>query len=136
MSTATSLCFRIHQIWKAIAHQRVATLELANQLETLTRLSSDELNSAILNLKASEVCARSLFNPTLTGQQARDELGIRISLELKWGDELLPGKAELNGWLINPAGKTGPGTNGTQDGTTDTAMDRIVDLARENGEQP
>jgi hypothetical protein len=101
MSTATSLCFRIHQVWKGIAQQRVATHELANHLEVLTRLKPDQVDAALEQLQPSEACRPSLPNPKLRGQRSRDELGVRISLELQWDGLVSPLQAHLSGWLID-----------------------------------
>lgn len=103
MSTATSLCFRIQQVWKGIAHQRVATQELANHLEVITRLKPKDVDTALRNLQPSKLCCNRLLNPRLTGKRSDDELGTCISLELQWDGIPSPIKAHLSGWLIDAA---------------------------------
>jgi hypothetical protein len=109
LSTATALCFRINQIWKGISHQRVATQELSNQLDDLTRLNAEELDSAIQKLQASSLCLRSLQDPKLIAEVTKDELGVRVDLRIRWTAHSQPMQAELAGWLIDPKASGVPG---------------------------
>ena len=99
MTLTTTLCFRVQQVWKDIRHQRVAEAELANQLEWLTPLNREQLDTAIKQLTASETCSRTLRHPNLTATVSEDELGTRVTLSLTW-QRRVPGKAvRLSGWL-------------------------------------
>lgn len=100
MTFVTTLCFQINQTWKQIAQQRIATGELANQLESITRLTRTEAEHAIKQMQPSEACATVLVRPTLTGELVDDELGTRVRLQINW-QRRFPGQPlELCGWLI------------------------------------
>jgi hypothetical protein len=80
----------------------VATQELSNQLDRLTRLNAEELDAAIQKLQASALCLRSLQDPKLIGKVTKDELGVRVNLRIRWQAHSQPMQAELAGWLIDP----------------------------------
>ncbi len=101
MSFVTTLCFRVNLVWKDIAHHRVAAGELSNQLETLTRLSGDEAESALQSLEASKACQRTLANPTLEGVLLKDELGTRVTIQIDW-ERRFPGKPIMLAAWLNP----------------------------------
>ena len=105
MSFSVSGFQRINGIWKDIRDRRLAVCELSNQLEELTRLSADELDAALPDLKPSELCANSLKQTKLSGTGGEDGLGQRIDLTLTWRPRQA-GFAEdhvrtvtLSGWL-------------------------------------
>ena len=105
MSFSVSGFQRINGIWKDIRDRRLAVCELSNQLEELTRLSPDELDAALPELKSSKPCAASLKQAKLSAAQVEDTLGPRIDLTLTWRPRQA-GFAEdnvrtvtLSGWL-------------------------------------
>lgn len=100
MSFITTLGFRINLVWKDVNHHRIATGELSNQLEEITKMTPAEAKSAISILRPSSLCARSLPNPQLSGELIEDELGNMVVMRINW-NRRNPGKpVELAGWIL------------------------------------
>lgn len=99
MTFMTTLCFRINLVWKDIGHHRVAVGELANQLESLQRMTFQGARKAIDDLQPSEICQQSLQNPELTGRLLEDELGNRIVLQINWTRRHPGQPIELAAWM-------------------------------------
>lgn len=105
MTLVTTLCFRANLVWRDVSKQRVASGELANQLDQLTRLPKNQIQDALEEIEASDVCQRTLNSPRISATLIQDELGDRISLSLDW-ERRNPGlPVQLSGWL-NPAVET------------------------------
>ena len=119
MCFVTSLCFRIDSVWKDIGYHRVAVNELSNQLELLTRLSPEEAREAIGSLAPTTVCARTLRDPTLSGEIIEDSLGVRVVLQIDWARKH-PGKpVQLVGWLRPGVFQSGIESANVESGTGD-----------------
>lgn len=111
MSFVTTLCFQISNVWKDIGYQRVALAELSNQLDRLTRLNGEELESEIQVLEPSELAGRSLREPTITGDLVQTELGTQIRLRLNWTRQDSGKAVELSAWVQDDA-QTAGGSDG------------------------
>lgn len=102
MTFATTLCFRVNQIWQDVAHSRIALGELSNQLESLTRMPLAEVRRAAASLEPSAECARTLSRPVLECELAEDgDLGTRIVLRLNWDRRFRGKPVELTGWTAS-----------------------------------
>ena len=102
MTITTSMLVNVNKIWKDIRSHRIAVCELGNQLERLTRMTKDEVESELEKLTASPICANSLREPDLTGTLAEDDLGYRVTLTIQYKNRF-PGKQlSLSAWL-NPS---------------------------------
>jgi hypothetical protein len=100
MSFATTLCFRINQVWSDIGQHRVALNELSNQLETITRLDVAAAKLAVAEIQPTEVCRRTLIDPEIRGEVTTDNLGTRIQLQINWNRTHPGTPMKLVGWLI------------------------------------
>lgn len=101
MSFITTMCFHTNQVWKRIAHQRVAVSELSNQLDHLTLLSVEEAQEAIANLSPSPQCKQTLTSPKLAAQLVEDAIGTRIELQLDWDNQIPSRPVKLSGWIVD-----------------------------------
>ena len=120
MSFVASVCLRINFVWKDINHHRVAVNELTNQLESLTRLSTEEAKTAIDTIKASELCSRTLPNPMLSGEIIEDNIGNRVVLRLNWERPLdNPNPIELTGWIVDRAAENPVAPDGESETSDD-----------------
>ncbi len=79
-----SMIPRIGRSWRETRNYQLATHELANQLELLTSLDSDELANTLANLNVSEELHDELPEARLTAEKSSDEFGTRIRLEIGW----------------------------------------------------
>jgi hypothetical protein len=131
LSMTTTACSRIQQIWKSIAYQRVATIELSNQIEALTRLTRAEVEPALEHLEVSPECRRTLLQPTLLGRLATDELGTRIELRLTWQSHPTPLSIEMAGWLIESRDSANQDTSANQTPETPDPPDGVNDPHRD-----
>ena len=98
VTTFSTLCFRIHNVWREVGYQRVAMMELSNQLEYLTQLDTNELASKLEALTPSEACRRTLNQPVISGHLEESKLGTRIVLELNWQRAVPSHPMRLVGW--------------------------------------
>lgn len=99
MSLASSLVFRVNQIWTDVQQHQFAKHELSNQLDQLTRLTEKELRSRIDKIEPSEACQRSLVDAKIEGEVLRDKLGTRVVLRMNWKRRYAGDPVELAGWL-------------------------------------
>lgn len=99
MSFVTSLAYKIDLVWQDTNDRLAATNELSNQLERLTVLSPEELSLELRSLEASEVAARTLHNPELTGEIINDPWGNRLVLRLNWQHRHAAPPVEMVAWL-------------------------------------
>lgn len=106
MSTTATMFHNVNLVWKDIRHHRIATSELANQLDVLTRVGAGEIETVIKELKPSVVCSNALPKSTLSAKVVKDALGDRIDLEIQWRsrsgtrEDPRPNRAQLSGWLV------------------------------------
>ena len=111
MSVTATMFHKINLVWKDIRHHRIATSELANQLDILTRVEAEEIETAIKELKPSDICSDALPKSTLSASVVKDAVGERIDLEIQWRsrngtrDDARPHRAQLSGWLMEGASK-------------------------------
>jgi hypothetical protein len=111
MTFVTTLSYSINLVWKDIGHHRVAANELANQLESLTRLPKQDAQIAVSSLEPSELCRRTLKDPELSGQLVEDNLGTRVVLSINW-NRRNPGKpVQLVGWVFQKNGSLETASN-------------------------
>lgn len=118
MTFVASLAVKVGLVWRDVGHQRVAICELANQLEELTLLSPAEAESAVKELEASVICARTLKSPELKGVLEKDELGTRVTLAIDWKRRHAGKPVELSGWIVGideSESKRGPKANAESD---------------------
>lgn len=73
-----------HRLLRLEQQNRVAVDELSNQLERLTLMQDDELETALLELEVSDWAARSLRDAVLSGTSIDDASGRRIKLTIRW----------------------------------------------------
>jgi hypothetical protein len=105
MSVTATMFHNVNLVWKDIRHHRIATSELANQLDVLTRVEPKDIETALEELEPSTLCSDALPKPTLSGNLVKDAIGERVDLEIQWRsrsgtrDEALPNRARLSGWL-------------------------------------
>jgi len=105
MSVTATMFHNVNQVWKDIRHHRIASSELANQLDELTRLDRGEIAAAIKDLKPSAICNDALPESTLSATMVKDVLGERIDLEIQWRGRYgtrstaRSNRANLSGWL-------------------------------------
>jgi len=106
MSVTATMFHNINLVWKDIRHHRIATGELANQLDILTRVEAGKIESALKDLKPSRICGDALPKSTLSAKVVKDEFGDRIDLEIQWRSrnttrtDAHPNRVRLSGWLI------------------------------------
>lgn len=111
MSVTATMFHKINLVWKDIRHHRIATGELVNQLDILTRVEAGEIKTAIKELKPSDICSDALPKSTLSATVVKDAVGERIDLEIQWRsrngtrDDARPHRAQLSGWLMEGASK-------------------------------
>ena len=111
MSVTATMFHKINLVWKDIRHHRIATGELVNQLDILTRVEAGEIKTAIKELKPSNICSDALPKSTLSATVVKDAVGERIDLEIQWRsrngtrDDARPHRAQLSGWLMEGASK-------------------------------
>ena len=111
MSVTATMYHKINLVWKDIRHHRIATGELVNQLDILTRVEAGEIKTAIKELKPSDICSDALPKSTLSATVVKDAVGERIDLEIQWRsrngtrDDARPHRAQLSGWLMEGASK-------------------------------
>jgi len=111
MSVTATMFHKINLVWKDIRHHRIATGELVNQLDILTRVEAGEIETAIKELKPSNICSDALPKSTLSASVVKDAVGERIDLEIQWRsrngtrDDARPHRAQLSGWLMEGASK-------------------------------
>ena len=102
MSFVVQMTFRIDGVWGDTHHHRIAIQELSNQLDRLTRLSVEEIQTELQQLQPSEAIHETLHEATISGELVKDEFGQRVALQLNW-DKRQPGKPmEMSAWLRQP----------------------------------
>ena len=105
MSVTATMFHKVNLMWKDIRHHRIATSELANRLDVLTRIAPKNIAAEIDELKPSAVCDDALPKATLSAKLVKDPIGQRIDLEIQWRsrvatrDNERPNRARLSGWL-------------------------------------
>ncbi len=106
MSVTAMMFHKINLVWKDIRHHRIATSELANQLDVLTRISAAKIEAALGELEPSKICHDALPAATLSANLAKDAIGDRVDLEIQWrsgndtGRQARPNRVRLSGWLM------------------------------------
>lgn len=85
--------------WQTGRLHALAIDELVNQLDRLTSLDGEELDTALVELEVSEDVAKSLDNAVLTSEVIEDHLGRRLRLELTWQRNAVAKPLSLVGWL-------------------------------------
>ncbi len=111
MSVTATMFHKVNLVWKDIRHHRVATGELANQLDVLTRVGTEDIEAAIGELKPSVICGNALPKPTLSAKVVKDAIGERVDLEIQWRNsngtraDARPNRARLSGWLMEGTSK-------------------------------
>ncbi len=69
-----------------LRHHRLALDELSNQMEQLTQLSAEELSSGVEQLQLSEIASGALPDARLSASLVESEDGLRLTLQLAWGN--------------------------------------------------
>lgn len=101
ISFVTQLLVRIDHLWKETARQRIAMIELSNQLETLTLHDADRIPALLESLRPSAQVLGTLPEATLEGELVNDVYGPRIVLRINWKRHYRGRPVELVGWLVN-----------------------------------
>lgn len=102
MTFVTTLSFSIGLVWKDIGHHRVATNELTNQLEVLTRVPRGDVQQALDSLAPSPQCRRTLKEAKISGELIADSLGTRVVLQIDWKRRNPGEPIQLVGWVHQP----------------------------------
>lgn len=105
LGTVTMAVFRIGRIWTDTGHYRIALQEVSNQLETLTQLPPEQLQTAIDSLAVSPTVQRTLVDVKLSGEVIQDQFGDRVKLQLTWGDGKTSRPIRMTAWLAEPMTK-------------------------------
>ena len=87
------------RLWQDTRHHQLALDELANQLDRLAGLPSEQRAAELADLRPSAAVSRQLSGANLTSEFVRDEAGERLILNLQWDR---PGGAQpltLVGWM-------------------------------------
>jgi hypothetical protein len=108
IGTVTMAVFRIGRIWTDTGHYRIALQEVSNQLESLTQLPPDQVQSAIASLAVSPAVGRSLVDAKLSGELVQDEFGDRVKLTLNLGDGRVVRPIHMTAWLVEPMTEDSP----------------------------
>lgn len=98
MNIASKGIYRINHLWNDTHRYQFAINELSNQMEVITRLTTEQATDAIESLVPSKECIEVLGDPQLKGEIREDELGTRVTLKLSWL-KTHPKPPELSGWL-------------------------------------
>jgi type II secretory pathway pseudopilin PulG len=99
MTFVTTMAFRINQTWQQIGHQRIAMLELNNQIDRLIHLPPQQVDDAIQQIQSSPIAQRSLVDPKLTAERIDDQWGDRILVRIDWRRRFPGRPLELVAWL-------------------------------------
>ncbi|MDZ4849603.1 MAG: hypothetical protein SGI77_09930 [Pirellulaceae bacterium] len=88
-----------HRLRQDTRHYQLALDEVANQLERLVTMTSDERNAAIQNLRPSEWLESILVNPEISAETIDDEDGERVMVNLQWNRRGQAIPISLVGWI-------------------------------------
>ena len=98
---AVPLITRMQNVWKSTRMYQIATLELANRMESLRELEPDACKEAIRSLQVSERFKASLPNAEFTGELVRTEDETRVVLRMKLDPAVRREPLILIGWLLS-----------------------------------
>ena len=103
MSVVAPLAVRSARLQQDSQHYQLALDELSNQLEWLTSLDAEALETALAELTPSSTVRDVLPNPVLGAETIVDDDGRRLVLQLQW-DRVGPAlPLTLVAWLEPPA---------------------------------
>ncbi len=108
MTFVTTICFRVHLVWRDVRQQRLAMHEVAGQLDRLSMMNLDAATAELDQLSVSAELGDVLNQPKLTGSINEDAMGYRISLQLNWQRKLKRKPVELSAWIIGETSKGEP----------------------------
>ncbi len=110
---STSLMVKHGRLLQAQRNYRLALDELANQVERISALPAEEIESAVENLEPSPFVVRFLNDATLEGELQPADVGQRLVLRLTWDE---PQRSEapvtLSAWIIPHGEDALPATDG------------------------
>jgi prepilin-type N-terminal cleavage/methylation domain-containing protein len=102
MSIVAPLAVRSARLQQDSQHYQLALDELSNQLERLTGLDADALETALAKLTPSPTVRDVLPHPVLSAETIVDDDGRRLVLQLQW-DRVGPARPlTLVAWLDPP----------------------------------
>lgn len=82
-------------------HYQLALDEVANQLDPLTAMPTQDRLSALEALQPSEMIQTILPNPKLKAETINDENGERVVIQLEWDRMSTSKPVSLVGWVSN-----------------------------------
>lgn len=91
--------YNLRRLWSDTRHFQLATDELCNQLDRLTRLPKDQLPKSLSELQISQEIAAVLPECRIEGKLIEDPLGARVQLNIDWKRVGSGKPLELTGWL-------------------------------------
>jgi hypothetical protein len=87
------------RLWGDTRHFQLATDELCNQLDRLTRLPKEKLSESLRELQVSSQIAAVLPECRIEGRLIEDPMGSRVQLSIDWKRVGTGKPLELTGWL-------------------------------------
>jgi hypothetical protein len=113
LAVAAPLLVRHNRLLVSARHYRLACDELANQVENLTALPTDDVAEAVADLEVSAFTAERLHGAALTATLADADMGQRLTLGITWDE---PGRntapVTLVAWINSaPAPAPVPGAS-------------------------
>lgn len=92
----------LQRLWSDTRQFQLATDELANQLQRLTRLPARDAAEQINNLRVSEPISAVLPEAKIQAELLQDANGDRVSLSIQWKRFGTSNPLTLVGWLKQP----------------------------------
>ena len=101
MSVVATLAVQSGRLWQGSQHYRIALDELTNQLDRLTSLEPEQLETALAELAPSAQASQALPDVALAAETVTDADGQRLILRIDWRRCGNTKPLELTAW-INP----------------------------------
>jgi Tfp pilus assembly protein PilV len=100
----STLVARSKRVQQSTRQYQIASQELANQLDVLTRTDAASLANALNAIRPTESIARSLPDVQLTGRLLDDSDGKRVELSISWSRNVAGAVAQplrMVAWVPN-----------------------------------
>jgi hypothetical protein len=89
----------LRRLWMDTRQFQLATDELCNQMDRLTKIPKAQLSEELAKLQMSREIAELLPKPKIEGQFIEDTLGSRLVLKVDWKRVGSSTPLQLTGWL-------------------------------------